>query len=70
MNLTTSDTVANTAVDLVKNEKVLNKSVDVLGMLFTSIGLEQQAVEMYVEDIEKSDLSDATKVFMVLGIRH
>ena len=46
---------AKTAVDLVKNENVLNKSVGVMGMLFPFAGLKQKAVEMYVEDIEKSD---------------
>ena len=58
---------AKTAVDLVKNENVLNKSVGVMGMLFPFAGLKQKAVEMYVEDIEKSDLPADTKVFMVLN---
>lgn len=60
---------AKTAVDLVKNENVLNKSVGVMGMLFPFAGLKQKAVEMYVEDIEKSDLPAETKVFMVLNMK-
>ena len=60
---------AKTAVDLVKNENVLNKSVGVMGMLFPFAGLKQKAVEMYVEDIEKSDLPAETKVFMVLNTK-
>ena len=60
---------AKTAVDLVKNENVLNKSVGVMGMLFPFAGLKQKAVEMYVEDIEKSDLPADTKVFMVLNTK-
>ena len=33
MDITTGTAVAKTAVDLVKNENVLNKSVGVMGML-------------------------------------
>lgn len=69
MDLTTGTTVAKTAVDLIKNENVLNKSVGVMGMLFPFAGLKQKAVEMYVEDIEKSDLPAETKVYMVLNTK-
>lgn len=69
MDITTGTAVAKTAVDLVKNENVLNKSVGVMGMLFPFAGLKQKAVEMYVEDIEKSDLPAETKVFMVLNTK-
>ncbi|MCR5835659.1 MAG: DUF2806 domain-containing protein [Lachnospiraceae bacterium] len=69
MDLTSGTAVAKTAVDLVKNENVLNKSVGVMGMLFPYAGLKQKAVEMYVEDIEKSDLPAETKVFMVLNTK-
>ena len=69
MDLTTGTAVAKTAVDLVKNENVLNKSVGVMGMLFPFAGLKQKAVEMYVDDIEKSDLPAETKVFMVLNAK-
>lgn len=69
MDLTTGTAVAKTAVDLVKNENVLNKSVCVMGMLFPFAGLKQKALEMYVDDIEKSDLPAETKVFMVLNAK-
>lgn len=69
MNIATGTTVAKTAVDLVKNENVLNKTVGVMGMLFPFAGLKQKAVEIYVEDIEKSDLPAETKVFMVLNTK-
>lgn len=69
MDLTTGTAVVKTAVDLVKNENVLNKSVGVMGMLFPFAGLKQKAVEMYVEDIEKSDLPAETKVYMVLNTK-
>jgi len=69
MDITMGTAAAKTAVDLVKNENVLNKSVGVMGMLFPFAGLKQKAVEMYVEDIEKSDLPAETKVFMVLNMK-
>lgn len=69
MDITTGVAVAKTAVDLMKNENVLNKSVGMMGMLFPFAGLKQKAIEMYVEDIEKSDLPAETKVFMVLNTK-
>ena len=69
MCITTGTAVAKTAVDLMKNENILNKSVGVMGMLFPFAGLKQKAVEMYIEDIEKSNLSPETKVFMVLNTK-
>ena len=69
MDITTGIAVAKTAVDLMKNENVLNKSVGMMGMLFPFAGLKQKAVETYVEDIEKSDLPAETKVFMILNTK-
>lgn len=69
MDITTGTAVAKTAVDLVKNENVWNKSVGVMGMLFPFAGLKQKAIEIYVEDIEKSDLPAETKVFLVLNTK-
>lgn len=69
MDLTTGTAIAKTVMDLVKNENVLNKSVGVMGMLFPFAGLKQKAIEMYVADIEKSDLPEETKVFMILNTK-
>ena len=69
MDITTGTAVAKTAVDLVKNENVLNKSVGVMGMLFPFAGLKQKAVEIYIKDIEKSDLPAETKVFMIMNTK-
>lgn len=69
MDITTGTAVAKTAVDLAKNENVLNKAVGMMGMLFPFAGLKQKAVEIYIEDIEKSDLPAETKVFMVLNAK-
>lgn len=69
MDIKTGTAVAKTAVDLVKSKNVLNKSVGLMGMLFPFVGMKQKAVEMYIEDIEKSDLPAETKVFMVLNTK-
>lgn len=52
------------ATDLVKNN-----ATNVLGMLFPYAGLKKKAVEMRMEQIEKSNLPDETKQFMVLNMR-
>lgn len=69
MDITTGITTAKTAVDLMKNENILNKSASMMGMLFPFAGLKQKAVEIYIEDIEKSDLPVETKVFMIMNTK-
>lgn len=69
MDITTGTAVAKTAVDLVKNDNVLNKTVGAMGMLFPYAGLKQKAVNMYIEEIEKSDMTPEAKVFTVLNIK-
>lgn len=61
--------VAKTAVDLVKTDNVLNKTAGIMGMLFPYAGLKQKAVNMYIEEIEKSDMSPEAKVVTVLNIK-
>ena len=58
-----------TVADLAQNENILNKTTGVMGMLFPFAGLRQKAVEVYIEDIENSDLSAETKVFMILNAK-
>ena len=65
MDITTGTAAVKTAVDLVKNENVLNKTVGGMGMLFPYAGLKQKAVNMYIEEIEKSDMTPEAKVFAV-----
>lgn len=69
MDIVTGSEVAKTVLDLAKNENVLNKSVGALGMLFPFAGIKQKAVEMYIEEIEKSDLPIETKVYLVLNMK-
>lgn len=61
--------VGGTALDLVKNDNVLNKTAGVMGMLFPYAGLRQKAVNMYIEEIEKSDMTPEAKVFAFLNIK-
>ena len=51
--------LGETALDLVKNENVQNKVADLFGMLFPYAGIKKKAVDMYIEEIENSDLSTA-----------
>ena len=69
MDITTGTAVAKTAVDLVKNDNVLNKVAGVMGMLFPYAGLKQKAVNLYIEEIEKSDMSSEAKIFTVLNMK-
>lgn len=69
MDITTGTAIAKTAVDLVKNDNVLNKTAGIMGMLFPYAGLKQKAVNMYIEEIEKSDMTPEAKVFTVLNIK-
>lgn len=69
MDITTGTAVTKTAVDLVKNDNVLNKTAGVMGMLFPYVGLKQKAVNMYIEEIEKSDMSPEVKIFTVLNMK-
>ena len=69
MDIATGTAIAKAAVDLAKNENVLDKTAGVMGMLFPYAGLKQKAVNMYIEEIEKSDMTPEAKVFTVLNIK-
>lgn len=61
--------IGETALDLVKDEKIQNKAADLLGMLFPYAGIEKKAVDMYIEEIEKSDLSTEAKMILLLNAK-
>lgn len=63
------EVATNTAIDLVKNENVQNKAASLLGMLFPYAGLEKRALDVYLSDIEKSNLSCETKLIATLGAK-
>lgn len=62
-------TMGKTAVVLAQNENVLNKTSDILGMLFPYLGARKKAVEIYTEDIEKSNLPEETKIALLLNMK-
>lgn len=64
-----SNIAGKTAVDLIKNENVQNKAIGALGMLFPYAGLTKKAVDMYISEIEKSDMSIDAKMFAVMNAR-
>lgn len=63
------DVVTNTAVDLAKSDNVQNKTVSLLGMLFPYAGIEKRALDMYVSDVEKSNMSSESKLIAVLSAK-
>ena len=69
MDITTGTAVVKTAVDMAKNENVLNKTVDALGMLFPYAGITKKAVDMYIAEIEKSDMSIDAKMYALLNAK-
>ena len=60
---------ASTAVDLVKSENIQNKAVSLLGMLFPYAGIEKRALDMYLSDVEKSDMSPESKLIATLSAK-
>lgn len=59
--------IGENLVDIAKNENLQNKSIDLLGMLFPYAGLEKKALDMYLEDIQKSNLPVEAKMIAVLN---
>lgn len=60
---------AHTAADLVKSENMQNKAVSLLGMLFPYAGIEKRALDMYLSDVEKSDMSPESKLIATLSAK-
>lgn len=58
------------ALDLAKNEVVLDKTSNILGMLFPYAGLTKKALDMYISDVEKSDLPSESKLIAVLNAKN
>lgn len=59
--------IGETALDLIKSENMQNKSTNLLAMIFPYVGLEKKAVDMYIDEIEKSDLPLDTKMIAILN---
>lgn len=61
--------VTKAGIDLVKSENIQNKTADILGMLFPYAGIEKKALEMYVSEVEKSDMTAESKLIAVLNAK-
>lgn len=57
------------AGELVKNEFVQNKVTSIVGMLFPYVGIEKKALDMYISDIESSNMSSESKLMAVLNAK-
>ena len=64
-----SKIVGETALELVKSDNVQNKAVGLFGMLFPYMGMEKRAVDLYIEEIEKSDLSTDAKMISLFNAK-
>ena len=68
-NMGLEEKIGETAIDLVKNENVQNKMADLFGMIFPYAGIKKKAVDMYIEEIEQSDLSTEAKMISLLNAK-
>ena len=62
-------TVGKAALELAQNENIMNKTTNLLGMLFPFVGLKKKALDMYLSDIENSDLPSESKLVAVLNAK-
>lgn len=59
-----------TALDLAKTEAVLDKTSNIMSMLFPYAGLTKKALDMYISDVEKSDMPSESKLIAVLNAKN
>ena len=62
-------TVGKTALEIAQNKNIVNKTTDFLGMLFPFVGLKKKALDMYLSDIENSDLPSESKLMAILNAK-
>ena len=56
-------------VENIDSKGALDKATGIFEMLFPYIGIEQKALELYIDEISKSNLTAETKVYMVLNAK-
>lgn len=69
LNMGLEEKIGEKAIDLVKNENVQNRMVELFGMIFPYAGIKKKAVDMYIAEIEQSDLSTEAKMISLLNAR-
>lgn len=60
--------IEKTVLELAHNN-IVNKTTDYLGMLFPYVGLEKKALDVYLSDIENSDLPSESKLMAILNAK-
>lgn len=60
--------IQETAVDTV-SELIKKEASGIMGMLFPYAGLKKKALDMYISDVEKSNMSSESKVIAVLNAK-
>ncbi len=61
--------IINTVIDTATKKEILNKTSSVLGMLFPYIGARKNAVDIYLKELEKADMSAEAKAWHALNIK-
>ena len=69
MDLGTLAGAGKTVADLAKDKNITDTGSKLLGMLCPYLGLKKKAVDMYVKEIEESDLPPETKAFTILNTK-
>ena len=69
MNLGTLAGAGKIVADLAKDKNITDTGSKLLGMLCPYLGLKKKAVDMYVKEIEESNLPPETKVFTILNTK-
>lgn len=69
MDLGTLAGAGKTVADLAKDKNITDTGSKLFGMLYPYAGLKKKAVDMYVKEIEESDLPTETKIFTILNTK-
>lgn len=64
-----AEAAGKAAMDLAKNEGLQNKTTSALSMLFPYVGARKRALDMYISEIEKSDLPIDAKMIATLNAK-
>ncbi len=56
-------------IDIVKNDGLQNQATGIMGMLFPYAGIKKKAVDIYINEISKSNLSPEMKTLCILSTR-
>lgn len=61
--------VGKTAIEVMKNGDARNTATGVMGMLFPYAGVTKQAVDLYIDEIKKSNLLPEVKTLLILNVK-